>query len=320
VTTDASFAYRVTAGGVIETPGLDEAVQSGGAAMVWVHLDGNAAEALAWLAARSHLPDAAIEALQARETRPRATPMAAGAIVNLRGLATQADAEAGADLLASIRLWAEHGHVVTLSYRPQASLGDVRARMEAGCIRDPGDLIAALAETITERLDPQVGAVGDRLDDLESAFAAGRTDIRDALGDVRRAAVEYRRFLFPQRDALHRLVSPEFAWLADDDRTHIREAADRAQRMAEELDAVRDRAGVLASQMTDYRSDVANQRMLVLSIIAAVFLPLTFLTGLMGMNVGGLPLRGSTGFWAVVALCGTIAIGMRLWFRRRGWA
>ena len=316
----ASFAYVSGAGGRIVQLPLAEAETEATPAtgLLWVHIDGNDPLCLAWLDTRAHLPEPVIEALRAIETRPRAVPVGAGAIVNLRGLGARDNPDA--DDLVSIRLWAEHRRVITLAYHPMTALADVCACFEAGRIADPGDLIAAFAETITERLDPEVALLGDRLDDLESAFARGDTGIRAALGEVRRQSVEYRRFLLPQRDAIVRLAGADYAWLADDDRVHIREAADRAQRMAEELDAVRDRAGVLADQLTDLRSDEANQRMLVLSIVAAVFLPLTFLTGLLGMNVRGIPMaQHRWAFMAVVALCCAIGGTMAWWFRRQRW-
>ncbi len=205
-------------------------------------------------------------------------------------------------------------------YYPLAALPDVCTCVENGRILDPGDLISAFAETITERLDPVVADLGDRLDDLESAFAGGDTGIRAKLGEVRRLSVEYRRFLLPQRDAILRLTTGDFPWLAEDDRMHIREAGDRAQRMSEELDAVRDRAGVLSDQLTDLRSDEANQRMLVLSIVSAVFLPLTFLTGLLGMNVRGIPFAQERwAFAGVVTLSVAVGVAMVMWFRRRRW-
>ena len=317
--TDLSFAYRVPRGGAVEKLTLEaaEAVVPGNG-LLWVHMNGREQACVDWLTAQSHLPDPVIEAMQAMETRPRATPMATGALVNLRGLS--AHQEEDADDLVSLRLWAEHGRVLTLSYHVLSALPDVAACVEAGRVLDPGDLIAAFAETITERLDPVVAELGDRLDDLETAFAKGDTGIRAPLGEVRRQSVEYRRFLLPQRDAILRLTNGEFPWLAEDDRTHIREAGDRAQRMAEELDAVRDRAGVLSDQLTDLRSDMANQRMLVLSIVAAVFLPLTFLTGLLGMNVRGIPFaQAPWAFLAVVLLCLAIGGTMAWWFRRQRW-
>ena len=314
-----SFAYRIAADGTVAALELADAeAQVGGAGLLWAHIDGTDPVCLAWLEADAHLPPAMADAMQAVETRPRATATASGALVNLRGLGAVHSEDA--DDLVSIRLWAERGRVLTLSFYPFGALPDVRLCVEAGQVRDPGDLIAAFAETITERLDPVVGELGDRLDDLEGRFARGDTSIRAPLGEVRRTAVEYRRFLLPQRDAIVRLATTDFPWLADDDRVHIREAGERAQRMAEELDSVRDRAGVLSDQLTDLRSDEANQRMLVLSIVAAVFLPLTFLTGLLGMNVRGIPFaQARWAFMGVVLLCLAIGGGMAIWFKRQRW-
>ena len=81
----------------------------------------------------------------------------------------------------------------------------------------------------------------------------------------------------------------DFDWLAEDDRLHILEAADRFARMAEELEAVRERAALLHEQITDLRAEQIDQRALYISIVAFIFLPLTFITGLLGMNVEGIP-------------------------------
>ena len=313
------FAYLIEPGGpAVALPLVEAETRHAGRGLLWAHIDASDGECLAWLDEGAKLPPTIAETLKAVESRPRASQFGAGAMINLRGLGAVHHEDA--DDLVSIRLWAEPGRVLSLSYFPLAALPDVRACVEAGKIVDPGDLIAGFADTITSRLDPVVGELGDSLDDLECRFAAGDTGIRAELGAVRRRSVEYRRLLLPQRDAIARLASNAFPWLADDDRAQIREASDRAQRMAEELDAIRDRAGVLADQLTDLRSDEANQRMLVLSVVAAIFLPLTFLTGLLGMNVRGIPYaQAPRAFAAVVALCAAIGVAMAGWFKRRRW-
>lgn len=315
-----SFAYRSAGGHARRMPlaDVEHARAPVEGEFTWVHLDGSDGACLTWLNAGAGLPETVVDALEAMETRPRATPLEHGALVNLRGLAVHDDETA--DELVSVRLFAERGRVLTVSYHPLLALGDVIACVEAGSVRDPGDVIAAFADAITARLDPVVAALGDRLDDLEGRFAGGDTSLRSDLGAVRREAVEYRRFLLPQRDALLRLPTGDFPWLAEDDRAHIREAGDRAQRMAEELDAVRERAGVLSDQLTDQRSDMANQRMLLLSIVSAIFLPLTFLTGLLGMNVEGIPgAHHQRAFEVVAAVSVTLGVAMVLWFRHRRW-
>lgn len=314
-----SFAYAITAEGRVTAMALDEAeARRGAAKLTWLHIDGNDMECRAWLRDQSGLPAGVIQAMEAVETRPRATQLAMGAIVNLRGVGS--DPKCAPEDLVSVRLWAEHGRVLTLTFRSLAAIADLRVCVEEGRVTDPGDFIAALADTLTAKLDPMVSDLGDALDTLEEEVAVGKIAVRDRLGDARRMAIELRRFIAPQKEAIAKMVSGDFAWLNDDDRAHIREAGDRVARMSEELDAIRERAAVLADQLSDLRAEAMNARALVLSIVAAIFLPLTFLTGLFGMNVGGIPFaEQSVGFWAMAGVSVVLGLVLVAVFQRLGW-
>src|SRR5690606_26919345 len=113
--------------------------------------------------------------------------------------------------------------------------------------------------------------------------------MRRTITRVRSDAIQYRRFVAPQRQALERLATLDAGWLEEEDRLHLRDAADRFARMTEELEAVRERAALLHEQLTDLRAEQIDTRTLIISVVALVFLPLTFLTGLLGMNVAGIP-------------------------------
>jgi zinc transporter len=193
--------------------------------------------------------------------------------------------------------------------------------MEAGEIIDPGDLVAAFAREISATLDPQVADLGDQLDDCESMLESGnKFRLRATITKVRSEAISFRRFVAPDRDALITLAGHDFEWLAEDDRLHIREAADRFARMAEELEAVRERSALLHEQLTDLRAEEIDQRSLLISVVAFIFLPLTFITGLLGMNVEGIPdAHDPWAFWEIVILCVAIAVGVLAWFIRRRW-
>jgi zinc transporter len=137
---------------------------------------------------------------------------------------------------------------------------------------------------------------------------------------IRSAAIAFRRFVAPDRDALMTLAALEFEWLSQDDRLHIREAADKFARMTEELEAVRERSALLHEQITDLRSEQLDTRGLQLSVTAFIFLPLTFLTGLLGMNVAGIPYAEEPwAFGAVVAICVIIALVISAYFIWRHW-
>ncbi len=262
--------------------------------------------------------DIAAAALIATETRPRCDEIESGAIVNLRGPGDTDDS----DRLVSIRLWARKGKVNSVTRRPLAATARVREKMEAGRILDPGDLVAAFARAISKQLDPEVAGLGDRLDDHESALddPRGLYRLRTAIARIRSDAIAYRRFVAPNRDALETLADIDFEWLAEEDRLHIREAADRFARMTEELEAVRERAALLHEQLTDLRGEQMESRSLLISIVALIFLPLTFITGLLGMNVEGIPYaKEPWAFWGVVGFCVLIGLVVLAYFARIHW-
>jgi len=311
-------AYIVD-GKAARTASLDEATQAiGGAALVWVHFDGESAAVDRWLEARG-IDHLVRSALLATETRPRMDVVDGGAILNLRG----PDAAAGnhPDLLASVRLWVTRGWVVSVTLRGLAALDTTAKDLLAGKVLDPGDLVCVLATQITAELDPDVAALGDMLDDCEEMFTAKNAlAMRAMIARTRSKAIAYRRFVAPQRQALERLALVEADWLNDEDRLHLREAADRAARMAEELEAIRERAALIHEQLTDLRAEMIDTRTLVISIAALVFLPLTFLTGLLGMNVEGIPFaKEPWAFWGVTALSVAVAAGVTFYFVRARW-
>lgn len=98
-----------------------------------------------------------------------------------------------------------------------------------------------------------------------------------------------RRYLGPQREALSKLYNERVDWLGDIERMHLRETSDRMMRYIEDLDSSRERASVAQEELMSRLSENMEKRMYVLSIVSTVFLPLSFLTGLLGINVGGIP-------------------------------
>jgi zinc transporter len=190
------------------------------------------------------------------------------------------------------------------------------AAMKAGHVKDPGDFVAILADHITDDLDPHVADYGDQLDECELMLDATKAfQLRRKIAVVRGKAIEYRRFVAPQRQALERLSSLECDWLEPDDRQHLTEAADRFARMAEELESIRERAALMHEQITDLRAEQLDARGLQLSVTAFIFLPLTFLTGLLGMNVAGIPYAEEPwAFGAVVAICVLIGLIISAYF------
>jgi zinc transporter len=297
----------------------EAAAAFGTAQFVWLHLDGRNDEARAWLSRQADIPEVVFGALLASETRPRSDIIGNGALVNLRCLGATPDDDP--DPLVSIRFWAETGRTISLTFRTPLVFDPVVDHFLASRIADGGDLVSEIAVSISAQLDPHIAAMGDALDDIETGLQGKRLPLlRREVNRVRSEAISYRRFVAPQRVALDRLAGEPCGWLDEDDRLHLRDAADRFARMAEELESIRERAAIVHDELTDLRAEQLDSRSLLISIVAFVFLPLTFLTGLLGMNVDGIPYAHEPwAFWGVVLMCVAVGVIVIGYFVRRRW-
>ena len=274
----------------------------------WLHLNMNNDETRNWIRGLNNIPYAAKNALLAGETRPRVTHFDNGLMVNLRGV----NLNEGADPedMVSIRIWADERRIITTRRRRLKAAQDIRGDVAGGKIpANTGALVAKLAARLTSRMTPFVEEIEDQIDGLEDEVLTGAgQSIRSKLAEVRHDAVQVRRFIAPQRDALTRLAQDDSPLFDAATRIDLRETADQVTRLTEEIDAARERAMVLQDQINDQRAEEMNRNMMILSVVAAIFLPLGFLTGLFGINVGGMPgVNHAAAFWLVVLAC--VAIG-----------
>ena len=304
--------------GVLREVAEENAVGYQGPGFAWLHYDGSATRGTAAPLPR-HIPELVASALLASETRPRCDVIGEGALINLRGHGIRPTSDS--DRLVSIRVWSEGNRVTSVSRNTLAALDTVEGLLRGGKVLDAGDFLAALANAISIELDPQIAELGDRLDDCEEEIE--QTNIyllRRRIAVLRSDAISLRRFVAPDRDALGSLAQADLPWIKPDDKLHLREAGDRFARMAEELEAVRERAALLHEQLTDLRAEIVDQRSLAIAVVAFIFLPLTFVTGLLGMNVEGIPFADHAwAFWGVIVFCLLIAALVVGWFVARRW-
>lgn len=258
--------------------------------LAWVHLDGNKHETRNWLESElTYLDGIIIDALLAEETRPRATEHENGFMIILRGVNLNDDAHP--EDMVSIRLWIDKSRIISVQRRQLKAVNDIKERLLAGKgPKDSGDFISQLAARLFERMEPVFSDLDDELDTLEERVME-EPDAKDRqfLTAIRKKTILLRRYIAPQKDAIAYLRSTEQDWLEKNHIRRIQEALDRITRYVEDLDAIRERAQIVKDELANSLADRMNKNMYVLSVIAAIFLPLGFLTGLLGINVGGIP-------------------------------
>lgn len=288
--------------------------------LLWVHLDLSAEQAHDWVRRKSGLEPLMVEALLAEETRPRSVLADDGLLVILRGVNTNPGADP--EDMVAVRIWIEPGRIISARRRRLASIQDLREDLRRGLgPPTPGQFLVRLADRLVVRMSDVIERVEEKVSALEeSVLSEESRRLRGELADVRRETILLRRYLSPMREALVRLASERTMLLDDTERLRLREVADSVIRYVEELDAARERAAVAQEELAARLAEQMNQRMYVLSIVAAFFLPLGFLTGLLGINVGGIP--GQDDPWAFLEVTGLLAILVVvqiLIFRWRRW-
>ena len=283
----------------------------------WVHLDYTQPQSAIWM--RTQLvPEPVIEALTTMETRPRATEVAGGLLVYLRGVNLQPGARPE-DMIA-LRLWLGPNGVISTQKRSLVSVEIEESQLQAG--EGPHSataLVAGLVDELTWRMEDVIENMETEVESCAEQLDASPTAaLTSKLGQLRRRAITLRRYLTPQREALMKLQSDRL--FTESDLLQIREATDRLMRLVEDLDAAREHATLLQEEVFAVQNEAINDRMYLLAIISALFLPLGFLTGLFGINVGGLPGGDNeSAFWWFCAAMSAIAVGVGIWMRKRRW-
>jgi zinc transporter len=285
-----------------------------------VHLDYSNPEVQNWLAEESKLDEVISEALIEEDSRPRCTAFREGILLGLRGV----NMNPGADLedMVGIRIWFENNRIISTRRRRVLSVADIQKAIDEGTGPETlDDFLVQITGRIMERMRQVIDQMEDNVADLEDqVLTVGSHQLRSQLADLRRQAISLRRYLAPQREALSRLLTEKILWIEDDARIRLREVSDQLSRYLEDLDEARDRAAVTQEELGNRLSEQMNNKMYILSIVAAIFLPLGFLTGLLGINVGGIPGADSNLGFAIFMGILLVVVVIQLWyFKKKNW-
>ncbi len=287
---------------------------------LWLHMNYDYPEVAQYLEQQCGLDEIVTAALTAQETRPRAATHQGGMLMALRGVNMNPNADP--EDMVSIRLFATPERIISTRKRRLLSVDDLVSDLKSGeGPQSSADFIAQLCYRLASRMGGPVLEAEDHLDELEeSLLSLSRNKLRSELGQLRRQCIALRRYMTPQREALSWLISERLPWFGESQRALVREAQDQLAHKIEALDSIRDRAAVTQEELVNQISEESNNRMYLLSIVSAVFLPLGFATGLLGVNVGGIPGADNSDAFAIfIVVMVAIAGAMLAWFKYKKW-
>jgi magnesium transporter len=215
--------------------------------------------------------------------------------------------------------------LVTFQERAGDVWEPIRHRLAAPHTRlrtgDASYLLYSLLDAMVDHFFPILERYGDALDELERRLLEKPTPgLLRRLHEVRRELAVLRRVLWPTRELLRSLMYDESGLISDRTKTYLRDVHEHAIQIVEIIETFRDMVAGLTDLYMSVLSIRMNEIMKVLTIISTIFIPMTFLAGVYGMNFETFPeLRWTWAYPAFWGVCTVIAIGMLIFFRRKGW-
>ncbi|NMH59891.1 zinc transporter ZntB [Alteromonas ponticola] len=311
------WAYVINANGSSRSLNLDDFPYScAHDEYLWIHLCSDVDEVDSVMKAIG-LSETVADKLSTLVTRPRTMTVDKGTLIYLRGI--NKNPGAAPDDMVSLRVWLEEKLIVTARRADRGLMSINESRDQVTNDQAPASsthMLIHIIENVADKIHETVDQFDDTLVDFELSEQLDKK-ARLALSDLRRRAASIRRYLAPQRDALDAMF--RLPHLSNEQMFALREQTERVTRYIEDLDLARERAIVLQDELRNSIADRQGMRMYVLSLVTAIFLPLSFLTGVFGMNVAGLPgTETPEAFTLLMAGMGGLAIVMliaMLWKR-----
>lgn len=288
--------------------------------VLWLHICRNREGVGDWLEHTLGLPEPTAELLTSDDTRPRAFREGDTLVATLRGINFNPGAEP--EDMVSMQLWSDGARVVTLRRQRLQTPRDTLADIDAGYgPTDAGALITSLVEQMIARMNRSIVDMNDHIDQLEEEDLDENPErMLDRISIIRRNCLALKRHMSPQHEALERISREAPPWFEEHDRREIAETIDRLRRYLDDLDISKESAVVLQDDLRARAVASTDRTSYLLTIVAAIFLPLGFVTGLLGINVGGMPgTDDPDAFWVVVGLCSAILVMQLLLFWRWRW-
>lgn len=281
---------------------------------LWLHFNLADAAAEAWIKNHLDVVPAFFEALHegSRSTRLEDAHDTLIAVIN------DVAYEFAFDPAEIATLWLNVGPHLALSARshPLRSIDRMRATVKNG--GQIASSVAFLNTLLHEQGDVLVRIVRDttlQVDVIEDKFLVGHLQNRRAdLGRLRRVLVRLQRLLAPEPGALFRLLRLPPPWISEHDLEELRQATEEFSLTIRDMAELKERIKLLQEEVAAQVSEQTNQSVFTLTMVTVLALPINIVAGLLGMNVGGIPLaQRPDGFWLVVALIAVFTV-FAAWF------
>lgn len=259
------------------------------------------------------------DALAGESLRPRVSRLGDGTLITLRCINGSTDERP--DQLVAMRVYMDERIIVSTRQRKVLALDDIVNDLKEGTgPTDCGGWLVDICDALTDHASEFIEELHDKIIDLEDNLLDQHIPPRGFLALLRKQLIVMRRYMTPQRDVYARLASERLSWMNDDQRRLMQDIADRLGRGLDEIDSCIARTAVMADEIAQVMQESLSRRTYTMSLMAMVFLPSTFLTGLFGVNLGGIP--GGAYRFGFSMFCIMLVLligGVAWWLHRSKW-
>ncbi|MBF0456008.1 MAG: zinc transporter ZntB [Magnetococcales bacterium] len=291
---------------------------------LWLHFQMNFDDTKDWIEQKSGLDPVVSGALINEDNHPRIVwePGVDSLFGTLRGL--NFNRKADLEDMVVVNLYIDSQRAITTRTARVMTMNTIVRLLKKGVgPQRPAGFLLAVLERLHDRMEPILEEISEELDECEEKLTIGETttdELREKLIELRHEIIQLRRYLSPQKNAMTSLGKTATTWISKKRLREIREVEGRLQRFLADLDSYRERAVVIREEINNQLTEKMNRAMYMVSVVTGIFLPLGFLTGLLGINVGGMPgVESRWAFWIVCSLLVGCSIFCLWLFRRLKW-
>jgi zinc transporter len=288
--------------------------------VVWLHFNLTNARARQAIARLSMIPGEVREVLCEQDDRRRVEALDEGGLLTIISDLTF---EADSDPAEVSPLWwfISDRLIVTGRIHPLKTIDELRSTVRGGLkVTRPIELLIWFLARRTATLRDLTEGMGEQVSEIEDEILGGAIrQQREQLGRIRRFCAQIRRHFGPDRVAFRRLLQLKSALLDEEQTESMRTEIEELSFLIDEVNELYERAKLLQEELASRVAENTGRSLYVLAILSAVFLPMTLITGIFGMNVAGLPgLHNYGAFWWVmllIGLAGVVTLGAIFWRR-----
>jgi len=285
--------------------------------VTWLHFSLANSRATHFLETTPLVPPGFKELLAARNTRPLIEAHTEGLLLAMNDLSF--DRSPDSSEVATLWAFATPRLVISARSHPLRSADRLRQQLREGLhVANGIELIEHLFNLRIESLREESEDLAEQVHEVEDRILSGDVpEQRERLGRLRRRCSRLRRHFVYDRAALQKLVARPPGWFAPAANASLKEVADEFAFLLDGVDHLYERAKLLQEELSGWLAEETSKRLYVLSVLSAVILPMTFITGIFGMNVAGLPgTSGDSSFWwtmLLIVAAGALTLGLLRW-------